>query len=288
MQARAESMSMSRSIGGPVAGIVLLLVVAGVVLQSTGSSRDGEPAGSRQGGPGNLPVLASAKHGGKVSDSPLFSDADLGALRVSARSDPNAAQQLGNILSLCSLLLGESHSDRKPSRFDDVRWAPWTRMCEAQSPHLLMSEMDLWAQPQGSLWEELDLVDALGNTPEENEIRNEVAFRILEKGDDPELMAQAALLYFDRERLREWAPPGMTGALARGGLSEFRVDLALLLACRVGRDCTARSIQSVAECAMTAMCYPGMTLEQVIALRQSPQEMKLLQLYVDRVLAVRN
>lgn len=216
---------------------------------------------------------------------------DLNELLARARTDPAAAENAVAFVSTCSAVLGNEYDGRRAVRFDDARWRPWAERCSRDVLARVMEDMGNWAKPQGQDWDTLQ--DALAPesteaSPEALAQRDALASAILAESSDPELVALAAYVYFDDQRLRAWALADLPRSLVQPDLSEWRFDLATLLACRVGRDCSPTSAVVIAQCAQTAGCYPGMSLEDVLALRRSPQDIALMRGYVRQVLAKRD
>ena len=287
-------MNLRRNRVGPAAVFCLLLVIVAIAWWMSRSQRAEvftAPDTEQIGAPPHPGSRTSVIVGSSESDQRVRIDASvdfhLEEMSNSARMDPDAARILGAFVGMCSLALGNEYSGAMAERFEDLRWAPWLRECNRERLATLIKEMGTWAQPTGTGWDELEQVAGLDDSLEAMARRDVVTSRILEESNDPELVAAAARLYFDRERLRAWASFDLPNSLARQDVTDFRDDLALLLSCRVGGECSGGALETTAECAATSTCYPGLSMEQVIALRRSPQDMALIRRYVQRIVEKR-
>lgn len=219
---------------------------------------------------------------------PAAATFNLESLLTLSRSDVRAANELVSFVKLCRTALGNEYTGARTARFQDPRWRQWVQSCDWNTLSELMDDMGNWAKPQSQAWDELEAL-ALPNTGlAELAERDAIASRIIEESDDPELVAQAAYVYFDNERLRAWAAADLPHSMRQHDVSDLSADLSLLLACQLGKDCSATAVSVLSECATTAMCYPGLSMEEVIALRRSPQDMILMRSYVQQVLKRRH
>lgn len=206
-------------------------------------------------------------------------DMDTAQLVERARVDDAFAGALSGMVSLCGFL---GDSNRKTGRFDDPRWHPLREACARFPREQLLSDGDLasWAQPDSPVW---DLLNAAFELPEGDPARTALASDQLASSSNFDVLGQAALLFFDRQRILSPERERPT-ALRLGDDVGFRTELALLVACQYATGgCAWDSPLVLAECAGTASCYPGASLMQIVALRRSPQEMELLRALVAEV-----
>lgn len=208
-------------------------------------------------------------------------DMDTAQLIERARLDGGFADALVGAVSLCGLL-GDPKPNSKTGRFEDPRWRLYQEACTGFPREQLMIDGDLasWAQPGSPVW---DLLGAAFELPEGDPERTALASDQLASSSDFQVLAQAALLFFDRQRILS-PERERPSALRLGDDVGFRTELALLVACQYATGgCAWDSPLVLAECAGTASCYPGASLTQIVALRRSPQEMELLRALVAEV-----
>lgn len=199
------------------------------------------------------------------------------AMMRRALTDVDTARLLAAYIQLCSSALGAGASEFPAQRFADPLWKPWLGRCTKEQLSRLIENMGAWATPDGAGWNALEVALQNDGEGQAGDRRDSIAIDLMSNSDDPELVAQAAALYFRGKQ--------GTGRPIR--FEHIEVDLALLLACRIGRDCSSASLEVAAECAATPDCYPGRSMEQVIALRRSPQEMEFLAKQVQAVMSLR-
>lgn len=202
----------------------------------------------------------------------LSIDQDFETLVERARWDWRFADAASGAISLCGIL---SDPVRQAGRFDDPRWRPYRDACSRFPWERLLSEGDLgsWQQPDSPGWE---LINLGWELPEGDPYHVELSADLLRSSSDFHVLVQASLLYFDRQRM---FAPGRERprALLAADLSGFRTDLALLIACQhAPQACAWDSPMVLGDCAATPSCFPGTSLEEVIAQRRSPQEMELM------------
>jgi hypothetical protein len=126
-----------------------------------------------------------------------------------------------------------------------------------------------------------------GDSVERLAARDELAVQIIRDSADPDAVAFAAHTYLDNDRMMVWGEGNLPNSLLTGDTSNFAMDTAISLACRAGADCSPWAPRVMAECASTNLCSPPMTMDQIIGLRQSPQERALMEEYLRRLLAMR-
>lgn len=100
----------------------------------------------------------------------------------------------------------------------------------------------------------------------------------------------AVLLYLDHERFKQWAgwllPPELFEDRAFQS-SRIAIDVGWLYACRLGLDCGPYSGMTLSECWETPGCIPGGAARQVVQMRRSPLELRLVDSMVERLMAER-
>lgn len=207
-------------------------------------------------------------------------DLDPAALAIEAQSNPDAADDLAYLIGLCA------HFEYVPAgdtehRLAQPAWAKIAATCTKRSAEDLTSSLATAAafdsKERDAFNEALEKAPTLENLQEKDRVLAE----IIDNSSDIELVAHAAKSYFDRERMLAWANSEIPASLlADGDVSLISTSVAQSLACQIGRDCSPYALATLHECAGTAGCVPGMSLQQVINMRHSPQDQALINDFV--------
>lgn len=207
---------------------------------------------------------------------------------LAASGDEKAITQLGALMRSCGGVLGNQYTGERSERFEHPAWRPWRDACSFERS-LRWTNLLRAAPPPSS--PDIDAFSALPvNTddPDELAARDRVLEELLARTDDIELAASAAWLYADRSRQLAFANGELPNSLlSPGGSDALRTDVAIAFACRVGRDCSSFSQLTIAECATTAGCTPGTSMQQIMTMRRSPQELQLIDIMLGRLLELR-
>lgn len=189
---------------------------------------------------------------------------------------------------MCTRLLGGENADRRAARFQTPAWRIWAEGCSSQRQATWAALLRSAAAPRSADVETLAALPADSSDAEQLERRDRILEDILANTSDAEVGATAAYVYLDRERQLAWAAGEIPNSLLLPeGSESLRMDAAIALACKMGRDCSPYSPHVLAECAATAGCLPGAGMEQILAMRRSPQDLQLIDVLVDRLLALR-
>lgn len=205
------------------------------------------------------------------------------------RGDEAALSQLGALLGLCSRLLGGESADRRATRFQAPAWRMWADACSSQRQVSWAALLRSAAVPRSTDVQTLAAFPTDSSVAEQLERRDRILEGILANTSDAEVGATAAYIYLDRKRQLAWAVGEIPNSLlSPEGSESLRMDAAIALACKMSRDCSPYSPHILAECAATAGCLPGAGMEQILVMRRSPQDLHLIGVLVDRLLAIRN
>lgn len=211
--------------------------------------------------------------------SPALSPADVSLLLEKAKTDRSAARELQRLSALCGRLK-QRHVD--PNSLEAQRWTSIAARCPANLPDPATLAVQALAEPSSQL------LDKLSNAVDAGDFASveQVASDLLRTSTDADELEVAALEYFAADRLRALAGKSTPRSICCDDAMSFRVDLSLYLTCSITGSCGPGTAATLSECAATDLCYPGMTMRQVIGLRRSPQEMALLEQiigYVDNM-----
>lgn len=215
------------------------------------------------------------------------------ALVIAAQSDVTASDDLVAYIKICDHVRSQfipreqGGRGKRDDRFRDPAWAMLAARCDKRTAEQLLAGLGNSTARDSDQWLAIERFMDLAEDPsavEHLEERDRFAQAILETSKEPELVAAAAELYFDRARLREWAAYNLPDSLLQDKPSRFDSDLATMIACRVGMDCSPFALRTIAQCLEITSCRPGMSLEQVIRMRRSPQEMELIKEFAGRIL----
>lgn len=199
-----------------------------------------------------------------------------------ARADSGFAEKIRQLIILCSSIADGN------SRFDDPRWSDYRRQCQ-EAPWARLRDRSFnegWASPSDM---HPDIEAALDLEPGDQAARELVA-NVLASGTFRLDLMNAATLYFDHDQIQALAGPDAIRGVGSSGMDDaaFRVEAAMYIACRFSsQSCDWNSGTVLVECAATAGCFPGMTMPQIFALRNSPLQMDLLERLAEHVAQMR-
>lgn len=200
-----------------------------------------------------------------------------------ARADKDFAARLRQSIGLCSIISGGSNP-----RFNDPRWRTYHRQC-ADRPWMQLREgmHDADRMPLPDLHPDIEAAIAL---PEGDPEARRLATGVLTSSTDRAELQHAYALYFDAHRTRAMAGTDMHSGLGLDRMEQIslQTEASLYVSCRfAAQGCAWNDPGVLVECATTKGCFPGMSMEQIIALRRSPLEMELLRLVAEEVAQLR-
>lgn len=211
------------------------------------------------------------------------------AIESQARSDSDANLQLSSLKALCQRWLREA-SDPSPEalRSQEPEWSLFASACEPEDVatwNRVLSEADPSIAPHL-----LPRPWMLPNSAEEFAERDRRLSETMSSSVHPALALQAAVVYLDFERFSQWAGPLMPRSMYdQRSYMESRIgmDVAWMYACRLGLDCGPYAGFTLDECWQTPGCVPGGAARQIVQMRRSPLELRLIDSMVERLLAMR-
>lgn len=198
----------------------------------------------------------------------------------SAVSDRAASRSLDYVATLCQILLSPR---TETGRLDDPRWLAVAKRCPTRLPDVTQ-RLATSLPPQSASLDQLALALESGDVMRSDEL----AASILRSSNDPDELEAATSSYFSPERMRALAGNDRPASLvdAHGALA-LQVDLTLMVSCSLGSDCAPYSPITLAQCVSTSICQPGQSMQQIIAMRRSPEEVAFLQRMLAYVLQMR-
>lgn len=207
-------------------------------------------------------------------------------LAARAQTDALAQLELGGWSGLCHglHLLADSSDDK--SRLEDPQWKELLDVCTEDVRSDLHGSLQS-AAPE--VIEELVLAPWSNGatTAEQFAERDRRMESLMRDGSRPARAFNAAVLYFDYERFAQWAgglrPPHILDQRSYQ-YSRIGLDIAWMYGCRLGMDCGPFAGFTLGECWATPGCVPGGGARQVVQMRRSPLELRLVDLMVDRLL----
>lgn len=296
-----------------MAALALVLMLA-AWLGISNSGRDGEGGSAaqssfaepRQG----VTILELPSHRGSPNDSsrPLESSSDSGSrdpesraspaslpdrvreLELSARSDPNALAHLASFRSACQYWLQDQQREASSERSRQPEWG--SALGAVCSEGTLARFEETLSTVSSNAMEEV-MIQPWHHDPataEEFEKRDAQLEDQMQLAGSAAAAFNAAIVYFDHERFAQWA-----GSLRPRHLHDERsflrsrigLDVAWMYACRLGFDCGPYAGLTLLECWETPGCVPGGAARQVVQMRRSPLELRLVDSMVDRLMAER-
>lgn len=231
-----------------------------------------EPSPSDSAGNGITKVDANALDDETVQEAV----SDWETIVTAAGSDRTAARSLDYVSSLCQVL---QRPRENPGRFDDPRWIAVAKRCPSKLPDI-MQILATSIPPNSVAISELTQAREAGDITRGDAI----AAALLKSSNDPDELEAATSSYFDAERLRALAGDERPASLVgNDGALALQIDLALMVSCSLGTDCAPHTPVTLVQCATTTLCYPGQSMQQIIAMRRSPEEMAYLRRILDYV-----
>lgn len=216
--------------------------------------------------------------------------ARLRELEFSARSDANAFADLTSFRTACQYWRQSQQSQDEIAQARREEWAVLEVVCSgaaiARFDEALASAsrdaamQDVMLQP----WHHS------AGTAEEFAARDSRLEDQMQRAASAAAAFSAAIVYFDYERFSQWAGPLRPWHLHDDRsyrFSRIGLDVAWMYACRLGLDCGPYSGTTLLECWETPGCVPGGAARQVVQMRRSPLELRLVDSMVDRLLAER-
>lgn len=297
--------------------VAFVVVVVAVVLVFALSSGDRwfkepvslQPADSGEVGSKSVPSMAPAETAGvdEPGDSPStpassvpFAAAPsapptawserIRELEFSARSDPNALGEISSFRTACQYWLQNQQAQDESARAKQAEWAVLEEICagnaiarfdEALASAAAQETMqDVMLQP----WHHN------ARTAEEFAARDARLHDQMRRAASAAAVFTAAIVYFDYERFSQWAGPLRPRHLHDDRsyrFSRIGLDVAWMYACRLGFDCGPYAGMTLVECWETPGCVPGGAARQVVQMRRSPLELRLVDSMVERLMAER-
>lgn len=204
--------------------------------------------------------------------------------RFNAWTDPQAADDMTRWSTLCLLLQDTS---APAGRFSAGEWGKVRRLCDSNHLAHFRSNLSNAALDKSSEVELLRLlVDDAGSVSEAD--RDRLALSVLGNTKVAASAQLAAYTYLNDDRLRNWSDElgGRSTTMSLPtGMDAFRIDAVLYTVCAWGQECGGNSLIALSECAATAGCMPGRSVEQVLRSRRSQHEMTLIESFSQRILA---
>lgn len=210
-------------------------------------------------------------------------------LELSAPTDPSAFLAVASLRDLCASWSNTSQAESESERFRLADWTVLEEICAAGAKERFAQVLatadrtavaDMLPQP----WQHG------ASTAEEFAARDAQLQDQMRRASSAAGAFNAAIVYFDYERFAQWA-----GALRPLSVNDDRsylrsrigLDVAWMYACRLGLDCGPYAGLTLMECWYTPGCVPGGAARQVVQMRRSPLELRLVDAMVDRLLAER-
>lgn len=242
---------------------------------SSGASRSVEP----------LRVSAFSDEASAVSSL----ESEFSAIEtLAAGGDDRAITQLGALMNACSSVLGNQYTGQRSARFEHPAWRPWLVACSFERSLRWTKIISAAPAPSSPDIDAFTALPVSTDDPAELAARDRALEDLLARTDDADLASWAAWLYTDRSRQLAFANGELPNSLfLPEGSEALRTEVGMAFGCRVGRDCSPFAQLTIAECAATAGCLPGMSMQQIIAMRRSPQELQLIEIMLRRLLEIR-
>lgn len=243
----------------------------------------GQASGAVTGSQAGLPGMSHQGVG------PVPREDRLAILRSDALQDSGALLDASNWASVCRSIQRLRDSSDDQSRIDSPGWAQVVKTCQSvdeQGFDSLMAE----ASPIASSALTFPAWARNAATAEEFAERDRRLMDILRRDARAAAAFNAALLYLDYERFSQWAGtlrPGTIHDESSYRRSRIGLDVAWMMACRLGLDCSAGSGFTISECWSTPGCLPGSPARQVVQMRRSPLELALVDAMAQRLLSER-
>lgn len=210
-------------------------------------------------------------------------------LESAAPTDPNAFLALESLRSVCQSWSTASQNENDPERSTLSGWKILEEICTAGAKErfeqvLASADRTLLADVMPQPWKHR------ADSAEEFAARDARLQESMRRASSAAGAFSAAIVYFDYERFAQWA--GSFRPLSihddRSYLrSRIGLDVAWMYACRLGLDCGPYAGLTLMECWQTPGCVPGGAARQVVQMRRSPLELRLVDSMVDRLMTER-
>lgn len=251
----------SHSISAQVARVILL---TGILLSASCDRSIKQPSQGQQ-------EMNSPNY---LGDSPLPAkdtifvarDFNPDVLAEDARHDPTAARKLHGLYMLCEGLV---------KRATSPAWRDYKRICDQS----VAARSQLLNATTGQPSPDWLTLAALSELSDDDDARKEGLKELLRNSQDVELRVSAAAAYVTPSYLRDLAEGSVPPSLHSYPVG-LQIDVSLIYGCQIGLDCSPSALATLGECAVTQPCQPGASLQQVVEIRRSPQEMNLIRLAV--------
>lgn len=233
--------------------------------------------------------MASPREIDSQSAPPASLSERLRDLELSAPTDPSAFLAVGSFRDLCASWSMTSQSQNESERSRLADWTVLEEICAADAKERFAQVLaaadrtavaDMLPQP----WKHR------ASTAEEFAARDARLEDQMRRASSAAAAFNAAIVYFDYERFAQWA--GGLRPLSVGDdrsylRSRIGLDVAWMYACRLGLDCGPYAGLTLMECWYTPGCIPGGAARQVVQMRRSPLELRLVDSMVDRLMTER-
>lgn len=247
------------------------------------------PASASRSDQASSVSIASPREIDSQSAPPASLSERLRALELSAPTDPSAFLALGSLRDLCASwsTASQTQNERERSRLAD--WTILEEICAADAKERFAQV--LAAADRTAVADMLPQPWKHGARTAEEFAARDARLQDQMRGESSAAAAfNAAIVYFDYERFAQWA--GALRPLSAGDdrsylRSRIGLDVAWMYACRLGLDCGPYAGLTLMECWYTPGCVPGGAARQVVQMRRSPLELRLVDSMVDRLMAER-
>lgn len=233
--------------------------------------------------------IASPREIDSQAASPAGLSERLRDLELSAPTDPSAFLAVSSFRSVCDSWSKTSQAQNESERSRLADWTVLEEICAADAKERFAQVLaaadrtavaDMLPQP----WKHG------ARTAEEFAARDARLEDQMRRASSAAAAFNAAIVYFDYERFAQWA--GGLRPLSVGDdrsylRSRIGLDVAWMYACRLGLDCGPYAGLTLMECWHTPGCVPGGAARQVVQMRRSPLELRLVDSMVDRLMAER-
>lgn len=231
----------------------------------------------------------SGTRGSEFRASPATFSERLRELEIAARVDPNALADLSSFRGTCQYWQQNLRSQDESAQSKREEWGALESVCSESA--IARFEEALNAA-SGEAMHEVMLQPWHHNaaTAEEFAKRDARLQEQMRRASSAAAAFNAAIVYFDHERFSQWAGPSLPRyMLDESGYRRSRIglDVAWMYACRLGFDCGLYAGTTLLECWETPTCVPGGAARQVVQMRRSPLELRLVDSMVDRLMAER-
>ena len=252
---------------------------------------DHKAASEQAEGPTDAPAQNASSLASREMEPPSVhvSNGYVADLEASARTDPEAFSALGALRGLCRAWATAQRSPELAERIGQPQWGIVERLCadgasERFDAILSTADRERMVELLPQPW------TYSAQTAEEFAARDARLQETMRRTSSPAGALNAAVVYFDYERFAQWAGPLRPASMYDDRSyrsSRIGLDVAWMYACRLGLDCGPYAALTLSECWQTPGCVPGGAARQVVQMRRSPLELRLVDAMVNRLLAER-